>query len=277
MAWPRVSTWTVQYFGQDERVGIFPTPGSQKMRVCLKIGSPTYSTDSTRFSSYSLSELLFLGLYHAIPYFQTHGNAFSDELLAIGGALAVVQGGLRAESAGCREGAQHHGWCAPGLGNCPQYWDNRHVEHQPNSWDDLLVPLNLCRICMTTIYEILPDGMACTNFDPFRSVQKPPIAANPLQKKTGKTGMREVRVMFAEHAWSIFLRFYFFSGWFLIASVGPTLRPLVPTCWNFVRPETWYNKKNGVKKMGRWLGFCKECRVWYVWSDPCLWFFRAFP
>lgn len=40
--WPRVSTWTVQYFGQDERVGIFPTTGSQKMRVCLKIGSPIF-------------------------------------------------------------------------------------------------------------------------------------------------------------------------------------------------------------------------------------------
>jgi hypothetical protein len=48
----------------------------------------------------------------------------------------------------------------------------RHVKNQPNSWDDLLVPLNLCRICMTTIYEILPDGMACTDFDPFRSGQK---------------------------------------------------------------------------------------------------------
>ena len=65
---------------------------------------------------------------------------------------------------------------------------------------------------MTTIYEILPDGMACTDFDPFRSGQKTnntDCGKSPA-KKTGKTGMREVHVMFAEHAWSLFLRFYFF-------------------------------------------------------------------
>ena len=83
---------------------------------------------------------------------------------------------------------------------------------------------------MTIMYEILPDGMARTDFST--------ISFSPLQQITG---LQEVHGMFEEHAWSTFLRLnvseqlrtfrvycsfqcsFYFCQRFLIASFGQTI------------------------------------------------------
>ena len=104
----------------------------------------------------------------------------------------------------------------------------------------------------------------------------------------------------------IWLLFSWICPWFLIISVGQTLRPLqnpkvvfrgththtranilgsdIGNLWGF-DPGFWFcrarnlvqhgtARKRGLKKMGLEAWICRECRVW---SDPCLWFCRGPP
>ena len=118
------------------------------------------------------------------------------------------------------------------------------------------------------------------------------------KKTTTPMSVNHVTKRLAQHSIVLLLNgfdiiwcIFFFFAWFLIASVGQTLLPLQnPTVvfwaiypcqyigvrqyqlWgsdpglDFVQPETWYNKKRGLKKWGWRLGFRNA--GWFCRASP---------